>query len=141
MKHIITALKNITKLFLLCCGVTLGLFVCYMIFCGDNKGDEVRCQQINYKIRYDSLRVMDSLKDIIIVGQMRARKQLEHKNDSIKKVLRVERICAGKFLYPKKRHNAEIKNLTDVSIELKTELREKDSMLVFVTNLYNKEHP
>lgn len=109
------------------CGVVI-----FAVFL-DNEEKRKNKVNFDYKLQCDSLEFCNQVKDNIINGQNTELRRLEKQNDSIKKVLKAERIFVWKYYMPKK--NAK-KLLCSIQ-ELQQELNDKDALLIELTNEIN----
>lgn len=121
--------------------------------------------QINYRIKYDSIIAIDSLKDAVIINQIHEIRKVTEENNNLK-LIRKKTYKSNVVSFNK--HVTKIKSLADSLVEQKKallvkdslikvlkkdndlkalkikeqndDLNGKDSLLVHITNLYNTEH-
>jgi len=128
-------IKDFVKAILFGLALAVGIFACAILWVSSESHETKK--NADYVFMYDSLMRIDKLKDRVVIGQMKARKDLEIKNDSLKKVLLNERKYVWKVVYPK--HKKAINQLFGIIIEQKKEIRTRDSLLVYMTDIFNNE--
>jgi len=149
MKKFILYIKFLAKALLWGIIVSIGIFVCAVIWFNID-GKESK-KDFSFGEEYRSLVHIDSLKDVIILKQIKVRKQLQRENDSLKNVLRQERIYINKYFYPKAKYKKEVKellnkykkekdSLLNVVDEKNKDIEGLDSLLVEITELYNEQN-
>jgi len=129
--------------------LSIGIFVCTVIWFNiDGKENK---KDFSFGGEYRSLVHIDSLKDVIILKQIKVRKQLQREKDSLKNVLRQERIYINKYFYPKTKYKKEVKellnkykkekdSLLNVVDEKNKDIEGLDSLLIEITELYNEQN-